>query len=224
MVCTDAAGMGVDIPDMVHAIQWKICDHLVFASLLQQIGQAGRDKTLLTVAIMFIESKHFLPEDIASDKNNTFCVYTMAIGPRDAQLAEEIISTFYKNNYQVKKKKMPTPYYTVDSAILWLINTVRYCQHLALACFMSNSAFKSQTHLACCNNCMYSARDEKRAIPNFEWHDITARHCQQYLKTNEYQQILIDQAATARQQRGRKTLIGDQKAVIDALTTFAEEK
>ena len=91
--------MGVDILDVTRAIQWKICNHLVLASLLQQIGRAGRDKTLSAVAIVFVESKHFLPEGIASDENSLFCAYTIAIGPGNAQLAEEIISTLYKNNY-----------------------------------------------------------------------------------------------------------------------------
>ena len=216
--------MSIDIPDVARAIQWKIYDHLVFASLLQQISRAGRNKTLLAMAIVFVESKHFLPESIASDENSPFCAYTMAIGLGDAQLAEEIISTLYKNNYQVKKKKVPTPYHAVDPAILWLINTIGCRRYLALACFMSNNAFKGQTHLACCNNCIYSARDEEGAIPDFERHDITAQHCRQYLKTNKYQQILKDQAATARQWRGRKTFMGNQKTVIDVLTAFAEEK
>lgn len=57
--------MGVNIRDVARAIQWKIPDHLVLASLLQRIGRAGRDKTLPTVSIVFIESKHVLPDDIA---------------------------------------------------------------------------------------------------------------------------------------------------------------
>lgn len=40
-VCTDAAGMGVDIRDVARAIQWKIRDHVNLAVLLQRIGRAG---------------------------------------------------------------------------------------------------------------------------------------------------------------------------------------
>ena len=156
IVCTDTAGISVDIPDVARAIQWKICDHLVLAFLLQQIGQVECDKILSAMAIMFVESKHFLLEGIAFDENSFFCAYITAIGPRDTQLAEEIISTFYKNNYQMKKKKVPTSYHAVDPAVLWLINIVRCRQYLALACFINNSAFKGQTHSAYCNNCMYS--------------------------------------------------------------------
>ena len=74
---------------------------------------------------MFVESKHLLLEGIASDTNSFFCEYTTAIGPGMISLQKKI-STFYKNNYQVKKKKVSTPYHAVDSAILWLINTVGY--------------------------------------------------------------------------------------------------
>ena len=113
---------------------------MILVSLLQEIGQAGRDKILSAMTIVFVKSKHFLPEGIASDENSFFCAYITAIGLGDAQLAEEIISTLYKDNYQVKKKKVSTPYHAVDSAILWLINTVGCRQHLTLVCFMSNSA------------------------------------------------------------------------------------
>ena len=76
--------MSIDIPNVACAIQWKICNYLVLVSLLQQIGQAERDKILLAIAIVFVESKHFLLESIAFDENSSFCAYTKAIGLGDA--------------------------------------------------------------------------------------------------------------------------------------------
>ena len=38
LVCTDAAGMGVDVRDIKCSIQWKIADHFSLAALLQRIG------------------------------------------------------------------------------------------------------------------------------------------------------------------------------------------
>lgn len=99
LICTDAAGMEVNIRDVAPAIQWKIPDHLVFASLLQRIGRAGRDRTLPTVSIVFIESKHILPDDISFVKDSPFRNYTTAIGLYDNVQAAKIISTFYKNNF-----------------------------------------------------------------------------------------------------------------------------
>ena len=70
------------------------------------------------MAIVFVKPKHFLPENIVFDENSFFCVYTMAISLKNAQLIKEIILTFYKNHYQMKKKKVPTFYHAVDLIIL----------------------------------------------------------------------------------------------------------
>lgn len=52
----------------------------------------------------------------------------------------------------------------------------------------------------------------------------SSQECQQYLKTNEYQQVLEAEAETARQQKRPKIGMGSQKVVIEALTTFAKQK
>ncbi len=42
IICTDTAGMGVDIPDIKRVIQWTIIDHSTLATVLQRIGRAAR--------------------------------------------------------------------------------------------------------------------------------------------------------------------------------------
>ncbi|MCJ1265674.1 hypothetical protein MMC22_005554 [Lobaria immixta] len=116
MIFTDAAGMG-------------------------RIGRAGRDKALSAVAIVFVESKHLLPQDVTSDETSRFRDYTTAIGPEDGERAEEIILAFYKDNFQIRKEKVPTPYHAVDPAVPWFINTTGYPRRLALACYMSNTFY-----------------------------------------------------------------------------------
>lgn len=81
LVCTKAAEMRVNIQDVARTIQWKIADHLTFAALLQRIGCTGYDKTLPAVGIIFVESKHFLRDDIFLDTDSLFCDFTTAIGP-----------------------------------------------------------------------------------------------------------------------------------------------
>lgn len=49
--------MGVNIPDIKRFIQWKIFDLLTLATLVQRIGQAGRDTSVLAVAVVFVEKK-----------------------------------------------------------------------------------------------------------------------------------------------------------------------
>ncbi len=110
--------MGVNIQDIARAIQWKIPDYLVFAALLQRIDRARRDKTLLIVSTVFIESKHVLPDDIMSVRDSPFHDYRTAIEPYDKTQAAKIISTFYENNFQNKKIKTPTQYHALYPAVL----------------------------------------------------------------------------------------------------------
>lgn len=39
MICTDAAGMRVDIPDVQVVIQWKLAEHFTLAGLWQCMGR-----------------------------------------------------------------------------------------------------------------------------------------------------------------------------------------
>ena len=55
LVCTDAAGMGVNIPDIKVIIQWKLAEHLTIAALWQRIGRAGRNQSLCAVSVVFVE-------------------------------------------------------------------------------------------------------------------------------------------------------------------------
>jgi superfamily II DNA helicase RecQ len=55
LVCTDAVGMGVDIPDIARVIQWRIPSWLSPSSLWQRIGRAARNPTLSGQAVAFYE-------------------------------------------------------------------------------------------------------------------------------------------------------------------------
>ncbi len=106
LIYIDVARMGVNIQDMAHDIQWKISDHLAFTLLLQWISRVERNKTLLTVSIIFIESKYIFLGDIASVRDSPFCDYRTAIRPYDRMQAAKIIPIFYKNNFQNKKSRL----------------------------------------------------------------------------------------------------------------------
>lgn len=64
LVRTDAAGMGVDIPDIQVIIQWKTARHLSLAGLVQRIGRAGRDDPVDAIAITMIEERYFFPKKL----------------------------------------------------------------------------------------------------------------------------------------------------------------
>jgi len=62
LICTDAAGMGVHIPDVHVVIQWRLHPHQTLATLRQRIGRAGRIKTRIAVSVIFVEPRYMLPE------------------------------------------------------------------------------------------------------------------------------------------------------------------
>jgi len=63
LVCTEAVGMGLDIPDIEHIIQWKLSDYLTMNCWWQHAGRAGRDPNIWAIAIIFYEPWYQLPED-----------------------------------------------------------------------------------------------------------------------------------------------------------------
>ncbi|KAJ7101668.1 P-loop containing nucleoside triphosphate hydrolase protein, partial [Mycena epipterygia] len=57
LVCTDAAGMGCDIPDIELVVQWKIPKNL--SSWVQRAGRAARARGSTGMAVMLVEKSAF---------------------------------------------------------------------------------------------------------------------------------------------------------------------
>ena len=224
-VCTDAAGMGIDIEDVERAIQWKIRDHVNLAVLLQKIGCAGRNRNIPAVSIVFVENKHILPRDVANIPNSLFRDFQVAIRPKDGARASELIGQLYlESGFVHKKKKSISLFHDIDPALLWFINTTGCRRCLALACFMSNAlAAKCACSLVCCDNCMYNQHINERGlgkISAFQRHDITAKHCYCYLSTNKYQ-IRCRSMAQLKQNQQPQMDLDIQEACRAAFSKFA---
>ena len=64
LVCTEAAGMGVDISDISRVIQWGIPTFVNLSTLWQRMGRAGRKKDLQTVFSLWVQkSLKIKPDD-----------------------------------------------------------------------------------------------------------------------------------------------------------------
>ena len=46
LLCTDAAGLGVDIPDVKIIVQWKVARQYSLADLIQRVGRAGGEPSV----------------------------------------------------------------------------------------------------------------------------------------------------------------------------------
>ena len=53
VVCTDAFGLGIDIPDIARCVQWQVTEKLTIAKLCQRVGRVVRNKTLEGVAQIY---------------------------------------------------------------------------------------------------------------------------------------------------------------------------
>ena len=154
LVCTDAAGMGVNIQNVTRIIQWRLAEHLTLAFVLQRIRQAGQDSNLSAVSIVFVDTKYII---LTNKRGNDFCHYTIAIHPRreDSERTADIISTIYKDNLQTRKTKKQGDYYKINPALLWFVNTVGCRRCLTLKFFLNNSFFRGNDRVFCCDNCMW---------------------------------------------------------------------
>ncbi|KAL1717570.1 P-loop containing nucleoside triphosphate hydrolase protein [Schizophyllum commune] len=58
LVCTDAAGMGCNIPDIDVVVQWKLTSSL--SSFVQRAGRAARGRDRVGLAVLLVEPSAFL--------------------------------------------------------------------------------------------------------------------------------------------------------------------
>ncbi|CDO72245.1 hypothetical protein BN946_scf184970.g97 [Trametes cinnabarina] len=66
LFCTDAFGMGIDIPDIDIVVQWRPTCSL--DSLWQRFGRAARDPNREAIAVLFADAKYFDEEREAARK------------------------------------------------------------------------------------------------------------------------------------------------------------
>ncbi|KAL7267476.1 hypothetical protein RUND412_009939, partial [Rhizina undulata] len=62
LVFTEAAGMGLDISDIVRVIQWNVPSLLNFSAWWQRAGRGGRSREVQAVAILFYNPDYKIKE------------------------------------------------------------------------------------------------------------------------------------------------------------------
>ena len=71
-ICIECAGMGINILDIMRAVQFKIPDFISLSELLQRLGQKGRDKSHALVTLVFIHPSQVLPDDVHMLEQSAF--------------------------------------------------------------------------------------------------------------------------------------------------------
>lgn len=67
LVCTEAAGMGVDVPDVSRVIQWTVSRQLNISNFWQRAGRCGRNRNLPGVAVLFYNKTQRISNVTSSD-------------------------------------------------------------------------------------------------------------------------------------------------------------
>ena len=55
LICTDAYGLGIDIPDVVRVIQWWVDEKFTIFGVQQRMGRAVRDPSLVGVGVVYVQ-------------------------------------------------------------------------------------------------------------------------------------------------------------------------
>ena len=64
--------MGINIPDIMHMIQFQTPDFITLLELLQRLGQAEINKSYVTIAMIFIYSSQTLLDNMHILEQNAF--------------------------------------------------------------------------------------------------------------------------------------------------------
>jgi superfamily II DNA/RNA helicase len=112
LVCIDAAGMGLHIPDLKVVVQWKLSKLVTMTTLWQRLGQAGRDPRINAISIVFADSHFFLPNEQKCPEE--YREFTQKVIPGDVASRNRVrhmISTFhYKDKNPSQRVKTDTAY------------------------------------------------------------------------------------------------------------------
>jgi len=115
-LCIDAAGIGVDIPDIEVVMQWKISPHLTIATLWQPIGKAGRDTEVKAISVLFRSQKQSLPKEIP--EGSGWVDINLTVFEHTEERIQELIKHMYIAVENGTLIANATSYLTVDPPIL----------------------------------------------------------------------------------------------------------
>ena len=190
-VCTECAGLGINLRDILRSFQWKVSKHLTLPDLLQRLGRAGRDPTLQAVAMVFVNTSQILPDNVHTLESSMFKDLQLPVTRDNQDRITNVIAKLYRNNLEPKRETGGNAYETTDPALLWYINTSGWRRRMLLACFMCKYAFQDKSGiLDCCDHCIYS-RVETGNTPDFLLHDVTAAMTTRFEGTTQFAELRL---------------------------------
>lgn len=179
LICTEACGMGIDIPDIQRVIQWKTPPTLNLSTLWQRFGRCARKSDVQGVAILMVSSSQVVTnlfqkqyqglwtDPDAEDAHDVLLRIRKYDTGRDSNiennkkkaLVQSISNTWFggaTGHPQTSSCPRNLDHETqslpeVCRAISWVINT-KGCMRQAILTYFDEST-RSSSELNCCHNC-----------------------------------------------------------------------
>ncbi len=95
--------MGINIPDIMRMVQFKISDFILLLELLQQLGWAGRDKSCTTIIMIFIHPSQVLLDNVYTLEYSAFKSFRLPINRETCKPITDIIAQLYKDKLELAK-------------------------------------------------------------------------------------------------------------------------
>jgi superfamily II DNA helicase RecQ len=151
LVCTDAAGMGMNIPNIEVVIQYRLSENITLSDLWQRLGRCARDQAICGLALVFVDEKFILPYQFDDSASHTAMeIYTRPVTSH--QEVHELYTAMYNRSPGSVVPTGSSPYSKLDPGILWLVNTYGCRAKVLLACFDDQETFHD---IVCkCDNCL----------------------------------------------------------------------
>jgi hypothetical protein len=125
MVCTDAVGMGLDVPDIERIVQWRVPLWLTVSGWWQQAGRAARDPNLAGTAIVYYdpglqvnsESPFSGRTDVEQELEAVYTACALAAKAPDGDDDED------RDYSSVAGKRLLKSALPCEGELLWYLNT-----------------------------------------------------------------------------------------------------
>ena len=216
LICTGAAGMGVDIPDVDVVIQWRLHPHLTLATLWQRIGRAGRLKTRIAVSEIYVEPRYMLPESLPPGSVVTGYQQPLCAGNEEIRIAaRQLVEQFYPDRDCGKMTKTGSCYERVDLPLLFYLNTTGCRCRAVMAAVLDAAAFQGTRESDCCDNILYL--NSGGEIPDWERHGVSAKVSVRYTVSAQYGNEISDRANVINGRLKDKPSAAEKPGVLQAI-------
>lgn len=83
--------MGINIPDIMHTVQFKIPNFIVLLELLQQLGWGGKDKSYTAIIMVFVHPSQILLDNVHTLERSAFKSLQLPVSKENCKQITDVI-------------------------------------------------------------------------------------------------------------------------------------